>query len=124
MARHRTGFTSQLGHPYTRAVGVYGLHLSGPWNCSRCTWSCAATLTFLCLMDRWKLIKMGHWARTGERVRLDYNVRWAAPEVVAADLDGVRLASNVASQGTCTSCFVQALLLRAWVWRLCLRPAC
>ena len=32
---------------------------------------------------------MGHWARDGERIKLDYNVRWAAPEVVAADLDGV-----------------------------------
>ena len=34
---------------------------------------------------------MGHWARAGEHVRLQYNVRWAAPEVVAADLDGVSL---------------------------------
>ena len=42
------------------------------------------------LCCRWKLIKLGHWARAGERVRLQYNVRWAAPEVVAADLDGVR----------------------------------
>ena len=42
------------------------------------------------LCCRWKLIKLGHWARAGQRVRLQYNVRWAAPEVVAADLDGVR----------------------------------
>ena len=46
-------------------------------------------LTADCTLHRWKLIRMGHWARTGERVRLDYNVRWAPPEVVAADVDQV-----------------------------------
>ena len=35
---------------------------------------------------RWKLMGFTNWARSGENMRLDYDLRYAAPELVLADL--------------------------------------
>lgn len=43
---------------------------------------------------RWKVASLGSWARAGERTMLsESNVRYAAPEILHAELQGVRRAS-------------------------------
>lgn len=41
-------------------------------------------------LKKWKLIGFGNWARAKEVTRVSYDLRYAAPELLLADLAGVR----------------------------------
>ena len=46
-------------------------------------------LVWFANQKRWKLISFGNWARTGDVAPPSYNIRYAAPELLLADIKGV-----------------------------------
>ena len=63
-----------------------------------------------CSQGRWKLVSVSAWARTGQLVSLPhYELRYTPPEVLHAELSGVRL---------CTSpgCLCPRLALTSVLW--------
>jgi hypothetical protein len=46
------------------------------------------SLMWFANQKRWKLISFSSWARTGDLTRLSYDIRYAAPELLVADLKG------------------------------------
>lgn len=46
-------------------------------------------------LKKWKLISFGNWARDKESMRVSYDLRYAAPELLLADLAGVCFRSSL-----------------------------
>lgn len=53
--------------------------------------------------NRWKLMGFTNWARSGENMRLDYDLRYAAPELLLADLARVFPTPNTHPPATTTT---------------------
>lgn len=48
------------------------------------------TVAWFAPLQKWKLLGFGNWARSKELLRVNYHLRYAAPELLLADLAGVR----------------------------------